>query len=74
MILRYFGRRQVTSAAKGMKLHAIDVPRVANAKHADAKKTPARAPEEYDRSRMPFSKSYGFQYASPYMFNTADYA
>ena len=42
-MLRYFGSRQVTSAAKGMKLHAIEVPSVAKAKLAEAKKTPARA-------------------------------
>lgn len=68
----YFGKRQVTSAANGMKLHAIDVPRVAKAKLAEAKKTPARALDEYDSSRIPLSRSYGFQYAVPYMFNTAD--
>lgn len=57
MMLMYLGRRQVTSAANGMKLQAIEVPRVANAKLADAKKTPARALEEYDSSRIRFSRS-----------------
>lgn len=39
----YFGARQVISAAKGTALHAIDVPRVANAQAAAVKNTPARA-------------------------------
>lgn len=42
-MFRYFGAMQVTSAAKGVMLQAIDVPRVAKAKDAEAKKTPARA-------------------------------
>lgn len=53
----YLGSRQVTSAANGMKLQAIEVPSVANAKLADAKKTPARALDEYDSSRIRFSRS-----------------
>jgi hypothetical protein len=44
-MLRYAGSRQVTSAAKGMKLQAIEVPSVAKAKLAAAEKTPARADE-----------------------------
>ena len=47
MMLIYFGARQVTSAANGMKLHAIEVPKVANAKIAEAKNTPALAEAEY---------------------------
>jgi hypothetical protein len=43
MMLIYFGAKQVTSAAKGVILQAIDVPKVAKAKDAEAKKTPARA-------------------------------
>jgi hypothetical protein len=43
MMLIYFGAKQVTSAAKGAILQAIDVPKVAKAKDAEAKKTPARA-------------------------------
>jgi hypothetical protein len=35
----------VTSAAKGIKLQAMEVPSVAKAKLAAAKKTPARADE-----------------------------
>ena len=38
----YFRPRHVTSAAKGAILHAIEVPRVAKAKEAATKKTPAR--------------------------------
>jgi hypothetical protein len=53
MMLIYFGARQVTSAANGTMLHAIDVPRVANAKEADAKKIPARDLEVYVSSRTP---------------------
>lgn len=45
MILMYFGRRHVTSAANGMMLQAIDVPSVAKAKAMEVKKTPARALE-----------------------------
>lgn len=48
MMLIYLGIKQVTSAANGMKLHAIDVPKVAKAKQAEAKKTPALAFDEYD--------------------------
>lgn len=71
-MLTYRGARQVTSAANGTILHAIVVPSAANANANDAKNTPARAWEVYDRSRMPFNRSYGFQYASPYRFLTAD--
>lgn len=39
----YFGSKLVTSAANGIKLHAIEVPRVAKAKQAEAKKTPVLA-------------------------------
>ena len=42
MILMYFGSKQVTSAAKGVMLQAIEVPSVAKVKDAEAKKTPAR--------------------------------
>lgn len=71
-MLMYLGNKHVTSAAKGIKLQAIEVPRVANAKHAEAKNTPALDLEVYDWSKMPLRRSYGFQYASPYMFKTAD--
>src|SRR5688572_9240426 len=56
-MFRYLGRRQVTSAAKGIKLQAMDVPRVAKAKLADAKKTPALAAGLYPRSSMPLRRS-----------------
>lgn len=45
MMLMYFGRRQVTSAANGVMLQAMEVPSVAKAKTAEAKKMPARALE-----------------------------
>jgi hypothetical protein len=38
MILMYLGAKQVTSAAKGVMLQAIDVPKVAKAKEAEAKR------------------------------------
>jgi hypothetical protein len=57
IMLIYLGRREVTSAANGMKLQAMDVPRVANAKLAEAKNTPARAFDEYDSSRIRFRRS-----------------
>ena len=68
----YFGSRQVTSAANGVILHAMEVPRVAKAKDAEAKKTPARDLEVHPSSRTPFKRPYGFQYASPYIFIMAD--
>lgn len=57
IMFKYFGAMHVTSAAKGVILQAIDVPRVANANAAEAKNTPARALEEYDSSRMPSRRS-----------------
>jgi hypothetical protein len=45
IIFSYFGSKHVTSAANGRKLQTTEVPRVAKAKLAAAKKTPARADE-----------------------------
>jgi len=56
-MLIYFGHRQVTSAAKGMKLQAIEVPSVAKAKAAEAKNTPALDLDVYVWSKIPLSKS-----------------
>lgn len=67
----YRGARLETSAENGTILQAMVVPNAANAKHKDAKNTPALALEVYVRSRMPFRRSYGFQYATPYRFFTA---
>jgi hypothetical protein len=72
IMLMYFGARQVTSAAKGTILQAMEVPSVAKAKEAEAKKIPARDLDVYVSSRTPSRRLYGFQYAVPYMFFTAD--
>jgi len=57
IMLIYFGHRQVTSAAKGMKLQAIEVPNVANANATEAKKTPALDLDVYVWSKIPLSRS-----------------
>lgn len=72
IIFTYLGARQVTSAANGTMLHAIEVPIVANANEADAKNTPARAFDVYEWSKIPFNKSYGFQNVSPHILCTAE--
>ena len=72
IMLMYLGARDAMSAAKGATFVASEVPSALNAQTAEAKNTPARAADEYPLlSRIPWNRSYGFQYASPYMFLTA---